>query len=146
MRSMVKSGLAVSFLNMSSIFCWGVSRKMSRKQWYQRRVREVTSVLIRYYPMSKKNKKPSYIGIIADEDTVTGFLLAGIGESDVQNGENFLVVSNKTPQQKIEDMFRKLTARPDLTILLISQQVWDFVNLFLPFPGSERDKTLVGRL
>jgi hypothetical protein len=25
---------------------------------------------------------------------VTGFLLAGIGESDVQNGENWLVVTN----------------------------------------------------
>lgn len=70
---------------------------------------------------------------------MTGFLLAGIGESDVQNGENWLVVTNskcfalpeclhsnahtETPQQKIEDAFKKLTSRDDLTILLISQQV-----------------------
>lgn len=57
--------------------------------------------------MSRRGtKKQTFIGIIADEvctqfllcltkqDTVTGFLLAGIGESDVQNGENWLVVTN----------------------------------------------------
>lgn len=33
----------------------------------------------------------SIIGVIGDEDTVTGFLLAGVGQRDAK-GSNFLVV------------------------------------------------------
>merc|ERR1711934_535368 len=68
-------------------------------------------------------KSKSLIAVIADEDTVTGFLLAGVGDSDIEKGENFLVVDNKTPLQRIEEFFRKLISRPDVSILLISQQV-----------------------
>jgi hypothetical protein len=32
------------------------------------------------------------VAIIGDEDTVTGFLLAGIGHRDQKNAANFLVV------------------------------------------------------
>jgi len=75
-----------------------------------------------------KGKEQTYISIIADEDTVTGFLLAGIGDADVQKGENFLVVTSKTSQQKIEDAFKKFTTRPDVSILLISQQVASIIR------------------
>lgn len=38
--------------------------------------------------------KPGLIAVMGDEDTVTGFLLAGIGQRDKQTGEtNFLVVT-----------------------------------------------------
>jgi V-type H+-transporting ATPase subunit F len=70
-----------------------------------------------------KGKEQTYIAIIADEDTITGFLLAGIGDADAQKGENFLVVTNKVSQQRIEEAFKKFTTRPDISILLISQQV-----------------------
>lgn len=35
------------------------------------------------------------IGLIGDEDTVTGMLLAGIGHVDGQGKKNFLVVDSK---------------------------------------------------
>eukprot|EP00163_Fabomonas_tropica_P008564 TRINITY_DN1829_c1_g2_i3.p1 TRINITY_DN1829_c1_g2~~TRINITY_DN1829_c1_g2_i3.p1 ORF type:complete len:161 (-),score=26.18 TRINITY_DN1829_c1_g2_i3:175-657(-) len=34
------------------------------------------------------------IGLIGDEDTVTGFLLSGIGHTDQKNKKNFFVVDN----------------------------------------------------
>ena len=37
------------------------------------------------------------VAIIGDEDTVTGFLLAGTGEVDVKKNANFLVVSPSEP-------------------------------------------------
>ena len=36
------------------------------------------------------------VAVIGDEDTVTGFLLAGVGFRDV-SGTNFLVVNSSTP-------------------------------------------------
>jgi len=76
-------------------------------------------------------KENSLIGIIADEDTVTGMLLAGIGDQNRLKGENYLVVDNKTPQQRIVDMFKKLTTRGDVSIILISQQVANDVRFLL---------------
>eukprot|EP00026_Physarum_polycephalum_P023001 Phypoly_transcript_27615.p1 GENE.Phypoly_transcript_27615~~Phypoly_transcript_27615.p1 ORF type:complete len:144 (+),score=27.11 Phypoly_transcript_27615:55-432(+) len=64
------------------------------------------------------------VAMIADEDTVTGFLLAGIGHKDKKRQENFLVVDNKTTQAKIEEAFRNFTAkREDIAILLITQKI-----------------------
>jgi len=34
------------------------------------------------------------IAIIADEDTVTGFLLAGVGNVDLRKKTNYLIVDN----------------------------------------------------
>eukprot|EP01123_Difflugia_compressa_P005805 TRINITY_DN17915_c0_g1_i1.p1 TRINITY_DN17915_c0_g1~~TRINITY_DN17915_c0_g1_i1.p1 ORF type:complete len:126 (-),score=20.07 TRINITY_DN17915_c0_g1_i1:108-485(-) len=76
-----------------------------------------------------RTKENTLIGIIGDEDTVTGFLLAGIGDVNRQKGENFLVVSRETNKATIEEFFRKLTNRPDITIVLLSQ---DIANLIRP--------------
>ncbi len=40
----------------------------------------------------KKTEGTSLISIIGDEDTVTGFLLTGIGERNIKGETNFLVV------------------------------------------------------
>jgi len=40
----------------------------------------------------KKGEGTSIISIIGDEDTVTGFLLTGIGERNIKGETNFLVV------------------------------------------------------
>ena len=42
-----------------------------------------------------KNNK-TLVGVIGDKDTVTGFLLAGIGEKDSKGKSNFLVVEEDT--------------------------------------------------
>lgn len=44
---------------------------------------------------SNQKNTQTLVGIIGDKDTVTGFLLAGIGCKD-QKGTNFLVVDENT--------------------------------------------------
>ncbi|CCI43310.1 hypothetical protein ABG067_000800 [Albugo candida] len=61
------------------------------------------------------------VAVIGDEDTVTGFILAGIGHRTAE-GCNFLVVNSNTPISVIESTFRTLTTRDDIAILLITQQ------------------------
>lgn len=56
------------------------------------------------------------------QDTVTGFLLAGIGHRNAE-GSNFLIVKQDTTQAAVEEAFKKLTARDDIGILLINQHV-----------------------
>jgi vacuolar-type H+-ATPase subunit F/Vma7 len=38
----------------------------------------------------------SLIAVIGDEDTATGFLLAGVGENDASAGPNYFVVDSST--------------------------------------------------
>lgn len=64
------------------------------------------------------------MAVIGDEDSVTGLLLAGIGQVDDKNNSNYLVVSNKTTVVQIEEAFKNFTEeRKDIAILLITQQV-----------------------
>jgi len=60
--------------------------------------------------------------VIGDEDTVTGFLLAGIGHRTADS-TNFLIVHNDTPVKLIEDTFTSFTLRDDIGIILINQHV-----------------------
>mmetsp|Transcript_45758 Transcript_45758/g.118384 ORF Transcript_45758/g.118384 Transcript_45758/m.118384 type:complete len:134 (-) Transcript_45758:258-659(-) len=61
------------------------------------------------------------IGVIGDEDTVTGMCLAGIGHVDGQGKKNFLVVDSKTHQKEVEDKFHELVSRKDVAMVLITQ-------------------------
>lgn len=45
----------------------------------------------------KKGEGTSIVSIIGDEDTVTGFLLTGIGERNIKGETNFLVVDPSFP-------------------------------------------------
>lgn len=56
-----------------------------------------------------KNNK-TLVGVIGDKDTVTGFLLAGIGEKDSKGKSNFLVVEEDTSPQDIEETFLRFTS------------------------------------
>ncbi|CAN0382041.1 unnamed protein product [Discosporangium mesarthrocarpum] len=56
------------------------------------------------------------------QDTVTGFLLAGVGHRTA-NSTNFLVVREDTTVAQIEEAFKTLTARSDIAIVLINQHV-----------------------
>ena len=51
--------------------------------------------------------KGALISVIGDEDTVTGFLLAGVGEVDVRRRTNYLVVRDKTTTKQIEEAFKE---------------------------------------
>ena len=69
-----------------------------------------------------KMSRASLIGVIGDEDTCTGFLLAGVGERNAK-GSNFLVVTKHTPLKEVEAAFKAITDRDDVAILLINQNV-----------------------
>ncbi|NXT14733.1 VATF ATPase, partial [Prunella fulvescens] len=49
------------------------------------------------------------IAVMGDEDTVTGFLLGGIGELDKHRRPNFLVVEKETSLAEIEETFRNVS-------------------------------------
>ncbi|CAE8586217.1 unnamed protein product [Polarella glacialis] len=61
------------------------------------------------------------VGLIGDEDTVTGMVLAGIGHVDGQGKKNFMIVDSKVHRKDIEDKFLELTERKDIAMILITQ-------------------------
>lgn len=66
--------------------------------------------------------------VLGDEDTVAGFLMAGIGMRDGMGRTNFFVVDSKTKRQDVEEAFRTMTERPDIGIILINQHVADDIR------------------
>eukprot|EP01006_Ploeotia_vitrea_P004212 TRINITY_DN114098_c0_g1_i1.p1 TRINITY_DN114098_c0_g1~~TRINITY_DN114098_c0_g1_i1.p1 ORF type:complete len:135 (+),score=24.24 TRINITY_DN114098_c0_g1_i1:36-407(+) len=77
-------------------------------------------------------KGEALIGIMADEDTVTGFLLAGIGDVDHRKGaQNFMVVDKTTPLVDIENNFKALANAHNIAIILISQHVADDIRYLI---------------
>ena len=74
-----------------------------------------------------RNENNMLIGIIGDEETVTGFLLAGVGERS-ENSTNFLKVNTSTTNEQIEEFFHSLITRKDIGIVLISQDVADRIR------------------
>eukprot|EP00469_Lotharella_globosa_P011808 CAMPEP_0167772294 /NCGR_PEP_ID=MMETSP0111_2-20121227/767_1 /TAXON_ID=91324 /ORGANISM="Lotharella globosa, Strain CCCM811" /LENGTH=134 /DNA_ID=CAMNT_0007661769 /DNA_START=22 /DNA_END=426 /DNA_ORIENTATION=- len=71
----------------------------------------------------KKRPKEGLIAVIGDEDTVTGFLLAGVGQRDQRGNSNFLVVDQNTKRAKISNAFKEFTTRNDVSIVLVTQDI-----------------------
>jgi len=79
-----------------------------------------------------RNREGGYlIGIIGDQDTITGFLLAGIGNVDAKRQKSFFVVTPKTPHAEIEKAFKTFTTREDISVLLITQSIADEIRHLL---------------
>lgn len=72
-----------------------------------------------------KSGEERLVAVIGDEDTVTGFLLAGVGDTDTRKnrGQNFFVVSKTTPLQDIEAEFTRYVQRSDIGVILICQHI-----------------------
>ena len=73
--------------------------------------------------MSGKNPFPTkslLVSVIADESTVTGFLLTGIGQRGKNGEQNYMICNKDTTDQQLEEFFGRLIARDDLGIVLIS--------------------------
>merc|ERR1712187_243258 len=68
------------------------------------------------------------VGVIADEDTVTGLVLAGVGHVTGNGQKNYLVVDAKTHQKEIEEKFNELTQRKDIAMIFITQGCADEVR------------------
>mmetsp|Transcript_7282 Transcript_7282/g.11628 ORF Transcript_7282/g.11628 Transcript_7282/m.11628 type:complete len:119 (-) Transcript_7282:42-398(-) len=67
------------------------------------------------------------IAVIGDEDTVTGFLLAGVGERSAL-GTNFMVVNGETRPSEVLAKFQELTEREDVAIILINQHIANLIR------------------
>eukprot|EP00126_Sphaerothecum_destruens_P001609 Sdes_comp15021_c0_seq1m3789 len=76
-------------------------------------------------------KEGTLIAVIGDEDSVTGFLLAGVGEVDSKRRSNFLIVDKDTQVATIEETFRCFTARSDISLILINQHVAEEIRYLI---------------
>ncbi|CAN0886621.1 V-type proton ATPase subunit F [Linum grandiflorum] len=75
-----------------------------------------------------RSGESALIAMIADEDTVVGLLLAGVGNVDLRRKTNYLIVDSKTTVKQIEEAFKEYTSREDIAIVLISQYVANMVR------------------
>eukprot|EP00760_Papus_ankaliazontas_P006062 PhM_4_TR12873/c0_g1_i1/m.77282/K02151/ATPeV1F, ATP6S14; V-type H+-transporting ATPase subunit F len=75
------------------------------------------------------------LGLIGDQDTVTGFLLAGIGDNNTTNtqnhGNNYVIVNKDTPQADIVAAFKKLTSRNDIAVVMINQHIAEDIRYLI---------------
>lgn len=78
--------------------------------------------------MALRDLEGALVAVIADEDTITGFLLAGVGDVDIRKRTNFLVVDSKTTVRNIEQAFKDFTVREDVAIILISQPIANMIR------------------
>eukprot|EP00933_Yihiella_yeosuensis_P052154 TRINITY_DN50167_c0_g1_i1.p2 TRINITY_DN50167_c0_g1~~TRINITY_DN50167_c0_g1_i1.p2 ORF type:complete len:135 (-),score=41.11 TRINITY_DN50167_c0_g1_i1:532-936(-) len=68
------------------------------------------------------------VGLIGDEETVTGMVLAGIGHVDGQGRKNFMAVDSKTHRKDIDEKFKDLTSRKDIAMVVITQNCADEIR------------------
>eukprot|EP01135_Chromosphaera_perkinsii_P006807 Nk52_evm8s598 gene=Nk52_evmTU8s598 len=73
----------------------------------------------------------SLISVIGDEDTVTGFLLAGIGNVDAKRRSNFFIVDKDSQTSAIEDTFKSFTSRNDISVVLINQHIAEEIRYLI---------------
>ena len=78
-----------------------------------------------------RTNNSALIAMIADEDTITGFLLAGVGNVDIRRNTNYLIVDSKTTVKAIEDAFKDFTSKEDVAIVLISQYVANMIRFLV---------------
>ncbi|ORC85849.1 ATP synthase subunit [Trypanosoma theileri] len=81
-----------------------------------------------------RNGEERIVGIIGDEDTVTGFLLAGTGDNRTSVGQvsgekgkgaqpNYVVVNPTTPLADIESAFTNMCANDSIGVIIICQHI-----------------------
>lgn len=67
------------------------------------------------FPLTSPNSE-------SQQDTVSGFLLAGVGHRTA-NSTNFLIVKTDTKLQQVEEAFLNFSQRDDVGIILINQHI-----------------------
>ncbi|XP_028081878.1 V-type proton ATPase subunit F-like [Camellia sinensis] len=66
-----------------------------------------------------------------NQDTIIGFLLAGVGNVDLRRKTNYLIVDSKTTVKQIEEAFKEFTTREDVVIVMISQYVANMIKFLV---------------
>ncbi|XP_037819643.1 V-type proton ATPase subunit F 1-like [Lucilia sericata] len=69
------------------------------------------------------------IGIIADEETTIGFLLAGVGESFgvLKKNRSFLMVTEGTYVNDVQNFFISLYNRANIGVILVASDLWKHI-------------------
>ncbi|QPG73337.1 H(+)-transporting V1 sector ATPase subunit F [Brettanomyces nanus] len=93
-------------------------------------------------PASELTQNRTLIAAIGDEDTITGLLLAGIGQVTNEPGreKNFFVASESVKVEDLQKIYNEFIERDDIAILLINQHLADKIRLLIdtftkPFPA-----------
>ena len=68
------------------------------------------------------------LAVIGDEDTVTGFLLGGIGEQNKSGEVNFKICNKETSPSAVAAGLKEFLARKDVAIILITQTYAELVR------------------
>ena len=63
------------------------------------------------------------MSVIADEPTVTGFLLTGMGQRDTAGKSNYFMSSKETTNDDLEKAFAQYTDDPKMGIVFIAQNL-----------------------
>ena len=61
------------------------------------------------------------MAVMADESTVTGFLLTGIGERNKKGESNFHITDKATEDAEVQQVLKGWLDRNDISIVLITQ-------------------------
>merc|ERR1711964_565078 len=80
--------------------------------------------------MVKKFERPkgpcNLIAVMGDEDTVTGFLLAGIGNRDSKARTNYFVYKEAADSkdiQQLDEKFKEFVSNPSIAMIIINQNI-----------------------
>eukprot|EP00701_Giardia_intestinalis_P001370 XP_001705194.1 VATPase [Giardia lamblia ATCC 50803] len=108
------------------------------------------SIFIWQINVYHKHRHPfmANIGILADEATITGFLLAGAGCISSGNQKNFHVVDQNVSKADVEAAFEELRNSPDISIIMVSNGVMETIKdtiaeydlqgkVVMPFPTKD---------
>jgi V-type H+-transporting ATPase subunit F len=68
------------------------------------------------------SKERTLVGILGDEETITGFMFTGL-ESNKEN-PNCIIVNKETPEDELTKHFTNLISREDIAILFICDFVF----------------------
>mmetsp|Transcript_39607 Transcript_39607/g.60611 ORF Transcript_39607/g.60611 Transcript_39607/m.60611 type:complete len:82 (+) Transcript_39607:3-248(+) len=79
-------------------------------------------------PKNPFPKRSLLIAVVADESTVTGFLLTGIGQRNKNGEQNYYIANKDTTDQDLSNEFHRLVTRDDIGIILIAQSLAERVR------------------
>ncbi|GIX60812.1 vacuolar ATP synthase subunit F, putative [Babesia caballi] len=78
-----------------------------------------------------KDLSEAKVYIIGDEDTVVGFLMAGIGSKDGRGQTNYKIITPKVTKQEIEETFKMYVERRDCGIIIINQHIAEKIRTLI---------------
>ena len=81
--------------------------------------------------MASEAKNRTLLACMGDDDTITGMLLAGIGQVTTEEGKetNFKICNDDTSSDELLKTFNSFINRNDIAILLINQHLADKIRI-----------------